>query len=69
MNPKLKPCPFCGASGDGLLMVDKTIRAEMVGEQIYYVQCAMQRGLGCEVHGPIRSTPEEAAAAWNMRIT
>lgn len=56
---ELIPCPFCRASGDALGIIDhhsNRLPAHAVG-------CTR-----CYATGPIRSTPGEAAVAWNRQI-
>lgn len=55
---KLKPCPFCGAEGKKLLVLQDD------GE--YYVQCD---NYGCGALGPYKDLPTEAVEAWNKRAT
>lgn len=49
------PCPFCGADGDDLFIVNGT-----PGQA--YVACAI-----CLADGPIGGTEGEAVASWDRR--
>ncbi|MBY6005413.1 Lar family restriction alleviation protein [Salipiger bermudensis] len=58
--PKLKPCPFCGASDPSDVYVD---RLQSDGRR-WAVLCT---ATDCLVEGPHRATKREAIAAWNTR--
>lgn len=51
----LKACPFCGRTA----LLYSHVR-------VWLVECANFDA--CGAHGPIRDTPEDAAAAWNARV-
>lgn len=59
MNEKLKPCPFCGASGEELgILTD----SDMSSSPARRVQC-----YSCNIEPPFYPDEASAIAAWNRR--
>ena len=52
---KLLPCPFCGASGDSFVSVNKSY-------DNYYVKC-----FECGARSGVCETEEDAFCVWNTR--
>lgn len=50
------PCPFCGAAGDALSLIE-----EPAYGTYWQVQCA------CSARGPMHEAPGEALNLWNER--
>ena len=60
-EPKLKPCPFCGASGLDVFMYED---GETDGNYVLCERCGASIGLAFE---PL--TEKEAIEAWNKRVS
>jgi Lar family restriction alleviation protein len=58
----LAPCPFCGATGDDLMLFCDPREERDNSGPSRRVQCA-----GCNVEAPFYSTQAEAIEAWNRR--
>lgn len=62
-KPTLKPCPFCGASGEDLMLFCDPSEGLNNSGPSRRVQCA-----GCNIEAPFYDTEDEAIAAWNRRM-
>ena len=60
----LKPCPFCGASGDDLMMFCDPAEGRFNNGPSRRVQCG-----GCCIEAPYYPTEAEDVDAWNRRVT
>ena len=69
-KPKLKPCPFCGGEAEITEVIDRTPRnLEPVGFGVKCDQCGIiVAKIDCGVTDWFE-TDEEAAKAWNRRVT
>lgn len=56
----LEPCPFCGSSGEELMMFCDPEEGRDNSGPSRRVQCA-----GCNIEAPFYSTEAEAISAWN----
>ena len=56
---KLKPCPFCGASGDEIQVLHRNYGC---GDETFEVCCRQCGGRGCMV-----TDEEDAIEEWNQR--
>lgn len=59
---ELLPCPFCGASGDELMMFCDPDEGRDNSGPSRRIQCAV-----CHVEAPFYASEAEAIAAWNRR--
>ena len=66
IDPKLKPCPFCGGKAER----KETEKYIGLGRSIpqYYIKCGNER-CGLYVATCNRDTEEEAVEIWNGRVT
>jgi Lar family restriction alleviation protein len=55
-EPKMKPCPFCGA-------IEPEIQLRAYGASYYFVQCN-----NCSADGPDEMNQESSIASWNRRV-
>lgn len=60
-DQKLLPCPFCGGRR---IDANFSLGQDMKGGYTYSAGCWK-----CSATGPVRTTPERAAEAWNRRAT
>ena len=59
---ELKPCPFCGESGDSLMMFCDPDEGRDNSGPSRRIQCA-----GCNIEAPFYPSKADAIAAWNRR--
>ena len=68
----LKPCPFCGNSGDGIAVITEQEMAEMSDGQGsnegFYIICQATNN-GCGSNSGWGISIDSASAIWNTRIT
>ncbi|MBP0438455.1 Lar family restriction alleviation protein [Tianweitania sediminis] len=58
----LRPCPFCGASGDDLMVFCDPDEGSNNSGSSRRIQCA-----GCNIEAPFYASKAEAVSAWNSR--
>lgn len=64
MAPKLKPCPFCGGSGEFL---ERKFHGDSSVQIARCSECNVERGYGCWVDGDTDAQQKKAARDWNER--